>query len=90
MNVGVRLDVAGGYESDMERKSDFWLVLHQLAGELQIEADNDHDRVENLAAVQQHLPKSTRNMNCANLEFVIGVLNRLATACRSSGCSDGQ
>jgi hypothetical protein len=72
----------------MKSKSDFWLVLHQLAGELQIEADNDHDRVEHLATVQHHLPEATRNMNCANLEFVIGVLNRLATACRSSGCSE--
>jgi hypothetical protein len=72
----------------MKSKSDFWLVLHQLAGELQIEADNDHARVQQLAAAQQALPDASRNMNCANLEFVIGVLNRLATACRSTGCAD--
>jgi hypothetical protein len=35
----------------MKSKSDFWLVLHQLAGKLQIEADNDHDRVEQLAVL---------------------------------------
>jgi len=72
----------------MRSKSNFWIALHRLAGELQIEADNDHDRVEQLANVQHSLPESAQQVSCANLEFVIGVLNRLAIQCRVTGCSD--
>jgi hypothetical protein len=69
----------------MRSKSDFWLVLHQLAGELQIEADDDKSRVEVLIAVLKSLPDSTRNVNCANLEFVTSVLNHLLIECRDKG-----
>ena len=70
----------------MRTKSDFWLVLHQLSGELQIKADTDEARVNQLLSNLQGLPSATRSVNCANLEFVVGVLNRLAMSCRNAKC----
>ena len=70
----------------MRTKSAFWLVLHQLAGELQIEADSDEARVDQLLTNLEALPAATKSVNCANLEFVVGVLNRLALSCRNTSC----
>jgi hypothetical protein len=68
----------------MRSKSDFWLVLHQLAGELQREADNDDDRIMQLTEIHSALPPATRMVNCDDLEFVTDVLTRLSDQCRSS------
>jgi len=67
----------------MRSKSDFWLVLHQLAGELQREADNDTDRVMQLAEIHNAVPEATKTVNCDDLEFVTDVLNQLAIQCLS-------
>ena len=69
----------------MRTKSDFWLVLHQLVGELHLEGDSDEVRVHQLLSNLENQPAATRSVNCANLDFAIGVLNHLATQCRNSG-----
>jgi len=67
----------------MRSKSDFWLVLHQLAGELQREANNDADRLTQLAELHHSLPEATRSVNCEHLEFVTDLLIQLRAECRS-------
>jgi hypothetical protein len=68
----------------MRSKSDFWLVLHQLADELQREADNDDDRVSQLSELHNALPDAIKAVNCDDLEFVAELLNRLTAQCRSN------
>jgi hypothetical protein len=67
----------------MRSKSDFWLVLHQLAGELQREANNDAQRVAQLAEVHDSLPEPTKAVNCEDLELVTDLLIQLRAECRS-------
>jgi len=59
-------------------------VLHQLAGELQREADNNTDRVLQLAELHDALPEATKAVNGEDLELVSEVLYRLRTECRSN------
>ena len=66
----------------MKSKSSFWLVLHHLAGELQAEANNDEARVRQLIELLETQPPTLKVLNCANLDFVAGVLNRLNMQCR--------
>lgn len=68
----------------MRSKSDFWLTLHTLAGELQAEAETDEVRVRQLHEVLASLPPALKTLNCANLNFVIGVLNRLNMQCHGA------
>ena len=64
----------------MRSESDFWYVLHQLAGEVQREAKADRQcgqLAEQLKA--QHV--ELRSVNCANLEYVGAVIRRLLDEC---------
>lgn len=72
----------------MRSHSDFWLILHQLAGELQREAENPEIRIEQLTAVLGAITPNTRAIYCANLRFVLDVLAELNAKCR--GLCDGK
>jgi len=42
--------------------------------------------VDQLLAILEVLPAATKSVNCANLEFEVGVLKRLATQCSNANC----
>jgi hypothetical protein len=61
----------------MRSNSDFWLVLHQLAGELEKEGRNSQERVDSLAALLQGLPPEVVVAYIENLDIVAGTVGEL-------------
>jgi len=68
----------------MRTKSNFWVVLHQLVAELQREAASTEDQSRQLVEHLQNQPDILRTVNCANLEYVAGVCQRLVHECKGS------
>jgi hypothetical protein len=66
----------------MLTESNFWVVLHQLVSELQREAASSEDQSRQLVEHLQNQPAILRTVNCANLEYVEGVLQRLVAECK--------
>jgi hypothetical protein len=67
----------------MRSKSDFWLVLHQLAGELEKEGRKNDERVDNLMVLLERLPPEVVTAYVENLEIVAKVVNELLTRAKT-------
>ena len=73
----------GLQEADaMRTKSNFWVVLHELVSELQREASSTEVQSHQLVEHLQNQPPILRTVNCANLEYVARVLQRLVGECQ--------
>jgi len=68
----------------MRTKSNFWVVLHQLVAELQREASSTEDQSHQLVEHLQSQPPILRTVNCSNLDYVAGILQRLIAECKAS------
>src|SRR5262249_29724935 len=68
----------------MRTKSNFWVVLHQLVAELQPAGSTVEDQSQQLVEHRQNQPAILRTVNCANLEYVAGIVKRLVGECKDS------
>jgi transketolase N-terminal domain/subunit len=66
----------------MRSKSDFWLHLHQLANDLDLEGGTVDEQAEHLAEMYESLGDSVRAVYGENVETVIRALTTIALRCK--------
>jgi ferritin-like metal-binding protein YciE len=67
----------------MRSQSDFWYVLHQLAGELQREGHDTEGQLQRLSENLKNQAHTLRQVNCANLKHIAAIAERLLDDCAS-------
>jgi hypothetical protein len=66
----------------MKSRSEFWLTLHRLAHDLEIEGDTDESRAKSICDVLGSLSASTRDVYLSDLEFAQNLLFKVAATCK--------
>jgi hypothetical protein len=61
----------------MKSRSDFWLTLHKLAYDLEMEGETDHERAERLCDLLGTLPPPVQSVYLANLTAVAASVTAL-------------
>ena len=64
-------------------KSEFWVLLHELADEVEKEGRDERERAANLVAQLEVMPPEIVNAYLANLEIVAATVGELQNRCKT-------